>query len=464
MTTGITRWLDRVGIDLSPGASHLLKALCVHCRLEDGLVLDLENAGEIPNLEFFRRVCSLSRSSVVRYRRELLQHGLIQDTGRRGGQTGRVVLYRVTGALCDWDPDVSLKPGNAEERVDASAGDIKPAPWDSLPPGAADYGGGPYYAESNDGDDPTLEPSGNQEVAPEAPCTCGLVCQIMVTMGSCRIHPNIESRALFGTLPAPEPEHLGCQSQDECIVRPATPEQLCGADAPNHLPEGPPEAPETPGAGTSLNAAIDDEETDLDIQDQGWIKASFNQLAHRYFLTGLGGGAHMEHFVMAMQDLLALGADRYVAIDLAREAAGMFLWGLGLTWQRANGPDQRQEYRERVVNVDLLPLGNQTFDSHDVKQARKVLERLLESYSLDNLGAGIELTHYTLAEYGLLALEFNVDVATFVTLERVQLRLETLAARWEEAHPIHNRAVHKERAMLRLEWARDYAHAQEQNG
>ena len=74
------------------------------------------------------------------------------------------------------------------------------------------------------------------------------------------------------------------------------------------------------------------------------------------------------------------------------------------------------------------------------------------------------MTHYTLAEYGLLSLEFNVDVATFVTLERVQLRLETLAAQWEEAHSIHNRAVHEERAMLRLEWARDYAQAQEQNG
>ena len=58
---------------------------------------------------------------------------------------------------------------------------------------------------------------------------------------------------------------------------------------------------------------------------------------------------------MAMQDLLALGADRYVAIDLAREAAGMFLLALGRTWQRANGPDQRQEYREKVVNFDLLP-------------------------------------------------------------------------------------------------------------
>ena len=158
MTTGITTWLDRVGIDLSPGASHLLKALYVHCRPEDGLVLDLENAGEIPNLEFFRRVCSLSMSSVFRYRRELQQHGLIQDTGRRGGQTGRVVLCRVTGALCDWDPDVSLKPGNAEERVDASAGDIQSAPWDSPPPCAADDDGGPNYAESHDGDDPTHEP------------------------------------------------------------------------------------------------------------------------------------------------------------------------------------------------------------------------------------------------------------------------------------------------------------------
>ena len=155
MTTGITTWLDRVGIDLSPGASHLLKALYVHCRPEDGLVLDLENAGEIPNLEFFRRVCSLSMSSVFRYRRELQQHGLIQDTGRRGGQTGRVVLCRVTGALCDWDPDVSLKPGNAEERVDASAGDIQSAPWDSPPPCAADDDGGPNYAESHDGDDLT---------------------------------------------------------------------------------------------------------------------------------------------------------------------------------------------------------------------------------------------------------------------------------------------------------------------
>ena len=197
---------------------------------------------------------------------------------------------------------------------------------------------------------------------------------------------------------------------------------------------------------------MDDEKTDLDIQGQGWIRESFNHLAHRYSLIGLGGGAQMEHFVMAMQDLLALGADRYVAIDLAREAAGKFLWALGGTWQRANGPDQRQEYRERVVNFDLLPLGNATFDSNDVEQARKVLERLLESYSLDNLGAGIALTHYTLAEYGLLALEFSLDLATFVTMERLQLRLETLAAQWEEAHPIHNRAVHEERAMLRLEW------------
>ena len=208
---------------------------------------------------------------------------------------------------------------------------------------------------------------------------------------------------------------------------------------------------------------FDYEETDLDIQDQGWVKESFNHLAHRYFMAGLGGGAQMEHFVMAMQDLLALGADRNVAIDLARKAADGFLWSLGLSWQLANGPDQRQEYRERVVNFDLLPLGNATFDSHDVEQARTVLERLLESYSLDHLGAGIALTHYTLAEYGLLALEFNVDVATFVTLERVQLRLETLAAQWEEAHPPHNRAAHEERAMLRLEWARDYAEAQYQD-
>ena len=81
----------------------------------------------------------------------------IQDGA--GAKRVEVVLYRVTGALCDWDPEVSLKPGNAEERVDARAGDIKPAPWDCPSPGAADYDGGPNYAESHDG----AQPSGHPE-------------------------------------------------------------------------------------------------------------------------------------------------------------------------------------------------------------------------------------------------------------------------------------------------------------
>ena len=210
MRTRITNWLDCVSADLSPGASHLLKSavrtlppggrtgpLSGKCRRESWAWSSSGASAAFPS----RQSPGTGGSC--------WSVGSIEDTGRRGGQTGRVVLYRVTGALCDWDPDVSLKPGNAEERVDASAGCIKPAPWIPRLLVPQMTTSAPMAQRATTA---ATQPSSylrTRKRLLRAPCTCGLVGHIMVTMGSCLFHPNTESQALFGTLAPWEPEYLG---------------------------------------------------------------------------------------------------------------------------------------------------------------------------------------------------------------------------------------------------------------
>ena len=202
MTATITKWLDQVGQGLSPGASHLLKALCVHCRPEDGLVLDPEDPTGFPDMEFFRRVCSLSRSSIFRYRKELLEHGLIQDSGRRGGKTGRIVVYRVAGALCCWNPDLSPEASSGQEDGSASGIVVGLPPWDSPSPRV--HGGDALHRdlESPSDDDRNSEPNeGESGEAPAAPGANRLVVQVIATVGNSQIHLKAESGPVASAQP-----------------------------------------------------------------------------------------------------------------------------------------------------------------------------------------------------------------------------------------------------------------------
>jgi len=202
MTAMIAKWLDQVGLGLSPGASHLLKALCVHCRPEDGLVLDPEDPTGFPDMEFFRRVCSLSRSSIFRYRKELLEYGLIQDTGRRGGKTGRIVLYRVAGALCSWNPDLSPETGSGQEDTNASVIEVGPAPWDSPSPRA--HGGDAPHRDLESPSDDDRSAGTHEDERGEAPVAPGadrLVVQVIATVGNSQIQLKAESGPVASAQP-----------------------------------------------------------------------------------------------------------------------------------------------------------------------------------------------------------------------------------------------------------------------
>ena len=197
----------------------------------------------------------------------------------------------------------------------------------------------------------------------------------------------------------------------------------------------------------------------MDYEELERARKCAQYLALGHNQAGLGGGAQMEHIVMAMQDLLAMGVGRDWALGITQRETHQFLSEAGRKWLEENGPDQRGAYRQQVLSIDLVLLGNQELQSDDQKGARRILNRLLESYDLDNMGRGIAMTDITLAEYGLLSLGVDLDLAVSVASEALDLRLETLACEWEESHPPYNREPYRDRAKLRLQWALDLKHA-----
>ena len=156
------QWVNEVSPSLKSDTAHVLRVMCAHCRLKDGLVMDLENPDRILDLAFYEGVCGLSNSTVKRAFRELKQEEVIRDTGRRRGKTGKIVVYMVTGADYGWDPQAFLE---ARQRGPSPKGpiEIQPVP-DSPSPSAwevlavcLDQGEGAVANEAPDGAGPELD-------------------------------------------------------------------------------------------------------------------------------------------------------------------------------------------------------------------------------------------------------------------------------------------------------------------
>ena len=138
----INRWIHGVSPGLKSDAAHLLRVMCAHCQPENGLVTAPELSGQILDLAFYEDACRFSNSTAKRAIRELKDAGLIRKSGLHDGETNRVVIYQVTGAACQWDPQAFLagRQGNAiQEPADdplsvtaapAGAGPPPPSPGD----------------------------------------------------------------------------------------------------------------------------------------------------------------------------------------------------------------------------------------------------------------------------------------------------------------------------------------------
>lgn len=99
----ITIWRFSVFSGLSPAARNLLTVMCDFCDPLNGETVDPEHPHLVQDLKFYALVSGLSSRAVIRHLGELEAAGLIRDSGRRWGQTRKVVVYTITGADHGWD-------------------------------------------------------------------------------------------------------------------------------------------------------------------------------------------------------------------------------------------------------------------------------------------------------------------------------------------------------------------------